>query len=238
MPPPEPPHPPSPPAPPPFSPAPPSPPPLKPGGLTGDPHLHFAHGGEADFRGEDGGIYAMLHHSGLAVNVLFEACAFFLSDLTLKVRGTFVTDIFVKAVTESGRIVRIEFTPNMPPTPLVYGIDGGKALQLRPGSPPVTLEDVSLWMTKGERAETLHVRTGGWAIDAAARLIWQTATPGKKQVDLSFAPLRDPLAPNAATGKVVAPHGLIGQSFDGDNIAIDGKKDHCAAPPAFALASH
>ena len=150
-----------------------------------------------------------------------------------------MTDVFFRLLTEAtNKSVRVEFTPNMPPTPLVYGIDGGKALQLRPGSPPVTLEDVSLWMTKGERAETLHVRTGGWAIDAAARLIWQTATPGKKQVDLSFAPLRDPLAPNAATGKVVAPHGLIGQSFDGDNIAIDGKKDHCAAPPAFALASH
>mmetsp|Transcript_43830 Transcript_43830/g.141370 ORF Transcript_43830/g.141370 Transcript_43830/m.141370 type:complete len:720 (-) Transcript_43830:136-2295(-) len=224
---PDPPHPPNPPAPPPFSPSPPAPPPLKPGGLTGDPHLHFAHGGEADFRGEDGAIYAMLHHAGLAVNALFEACAFLLEHGGLKVRGTFVTDVFFRLLTEAtNKSVRVEFTPNMPPTPLVYGIDGGKALQLRPGSPPVTLEDVSLWMTKGERAETLHVRTGGWAIDAAARLIWQTATPGKKQVDLSFAPLRDPLAPNAATGKVVAPHGLIGQSFDGDAIAVDGKKDH------------
>jgi len=46
------------------------------------------------------------------------------------------------------------------------------------------------------------------------------------QVDLSFAPLRDPLAPQPKTQTVVAPHGLVGQSFDGDNIAVDGKKDH------------
>ena len=55
----------------------------------------------------------------------------------------------------------------------------------------------------------------------------------KKQVDLSFAPLRDPLAPNPKTGKVVAPHGLVGQSFDGDDIAVDGKKSRFApaCPP-------
>ena len=248
MPPPEPPHPPSPPAPPPFSPAPPSPPPLKPGGLTGDPHLHFAHGGEADFRGEDGGIYAMLHHSGLAVNVLFEACAFFLSDLTLKVRGTFVTDIFVKAVTESGRIVRIEFTPNMPPTPLVHGLEGGTRRVL-PGEPPLVVEDLSVAVAVAEaevhpnlprllqndNTEILRVRTAGWAIEATARPIQRSATRGKKQVDLSFAPLRDPLAPNPKTGKVVAPHGLVGQSFDGDDIAVDGKKDRCAWAPGARL---
>ena len=178
MPPPEPPHPPNPPAPPPFAPVPPSPPPLKPGGLTGDPHLHLAHGGEADFRGEDGYLYAMLHHSGLAVNVLFEACAFFLS-----------------------------------------------------GQPPLVVEDLSIAVTQNDNTEVLHVRTAGWAIDATARLIQRSATSGKKQVDLSFAPLQDPLAPNPKTGKVVAPHGLVGQSFDGDDIAVDGKKDRCVWAP-------
>ena len=49
----------------------------------------------------------------------------------------------------------------------------------------------------------------------------------KRQIDLWLVPLRDPLAPNPQTGKVVAPHGLIGQSFDGDATAVDGKKDHC-----------
>ena len=235
MPPPEPPHPPNPPAPPPFAPAPPSPPPLKPGGLTGDPHLHFAHGGEADFRGEDGYLYAMLHHSGLAVNVLFEACAFFLSDLVLKVRGTFVTDVFIKAVTEAtGRTVRIEFTPNMPPTPIIHGLEGGTRRVL-PGRPPLVVEDLSIAVTQNDNTEVLHVRTAGWAIDATARLIQRSATSGKKQVDLSFAPLQDPLAPNPKTGKVVAPHGLVGQSFDGDDIAVDGKKDRCAWAPGARL---
>ena len=45
------------------------------------------------------------------------------------------------------------------------------------------------------------------------------------QVDISITPLGDPLAPNAL-GNVVAPHGIIGQSWDGDNIKVDGAKDN------------
>jgi len=222
--PPDPPHPPSPPAPPPFAPAPPSPPPLKPGGLTGDPHLHFAHGGEADFRGEDGAVYAMLHHAGLAVNAQFEASAFFLTaPHNLKVRGTFVTDLFIKVQTEpSGRELRIEFTPNAPPTPLVHSVLGS-AQHLAPGESH-SLDGVSIAVSG--RADHLYVVTPGWAINVTARLIRRSATPGKRQIDLACVPLRDPLAPLPGTGRAVAPHGLIGQSFDGDRVAVDGRKDH------------
>ena len=52
------------------------------------------------------------------------------------------------------------------------------------------------------------------------RLIRRSATPGKRQIDLAGAPLRDPLAPLPRTGRVVAP------SFDGDGVAVDGRMDH------------
>jgi len=224
--PPDPPHPPHPPTPPPFSPSPPSPPPLRPGGLTGDPHLHFADGGEADFRGEDGAIYAMLHHSGLAVNALFEKCGFFLtSPAKLKVIGTFVTDVFIKLRTDvSGHLLRVEFSPNQPPTPIVHGL-GTQRLTSR--SPPLVVDDVRISVMKtGSTAETLIVTTAGWSINATSRLIWHSAVPGKKQIDLAFMPRRDPLGVHPTKAKVVSPHGLIGQSFDGDGIAVDGKKDH------------
>ena len=55
-------------APPPASP--PSPPPLS--SVKGDPHLHFAHGGRADFRGRDGAYYAFFTAPSLAVNVRVE----------------------------------------------------------------------------------------------------------------------------------------------------------------------
>jgi len=226
-----------PPSPPPFPPGPPAPPPpplpLSPG-LTGDPHLHFADGGEADFRGEDGAVYNMLSHTNISVNGAWEMASFLLPLHWggMKVRGSFVTDAYVviKAAS-SGRTIRIEYSPNQPPTPLVHGLPGATAAKrLLAGEPGIAFEDVSASLEarkggQGGGAEVLQVSTAGWKLEASARLIWRSTVPGKKQIDLSFAPLRDPLAPQLGTGKIVAPHGLIGQSYDGDGMAVDGKQD-------------
>jgi len=168
----------------------------------------------------------MLHSRGLAVNALFEASAFFLPT-RLKVRGTFMTELFVKAKSTRGRSVRIEFTPNkMPFAPVVYD-DTGKAHTLRAGEPPITADDVSASVSEsGHNSQVLELRTAAWKVEATARMIARSVVLRKRQIDLWLVPLRDPLAPDPQTGTVVAPHGLIGQSFDGDNIAIDGKKDH------------
>ena len=42
------------------------------GGAQQDPHLHFAHGGRADFRGQHGAYYNFFSAPGLAVNVKTE----------------------------------------------------------------------------------------------------------------------------------------------------------------------
>ena len=39
-----------------------------------DPHLHFAHGGAADFRGRNNALYNFLSAPGLAVNVNSHRC--------------------------------------------------------------------------------------------------------------------------------------------------------------------
>ena len=51
-----------------------APPPASPprSSVKGDPHLHFAHGGRADFRGRDGAYYAFFTAPSLAVNVRVE----------------------------------------------------------------------------------------------------------------------------------------------------------------------
>ena len=71
-----------------------------------------------------------------------------------------MTDLFVKLATElTGRQLRIEFTPNMPPTPLVYGLEGGKAWPVRDGARPLVVEDVSISLSTRDNAEVMHVRT-------------------------------------------------------------------------------
>ena len=145
----------------------------------------------------------------------------------IKVRGSFVTDVFCTVKTNrTGHTVRIEYSPNHPPTPIVHGLPVVAWLQVRAGEAPVAYEDVSVAMSRSGGADVLTVSTLAWRVEAAARPIWRSTTPGKKQIDLSFQPLRDPLSPMGASSEVVAPHGLIGQSYDGDAIAVDGKQDH------------
>jgi len=176
----------------------------------------------------------MLSHTNISVNGAWEMASFLLPLHWggMKVRGSFVTDAYIVVKTaSSGRTIRVEYSPNQPPTPLVHGLPGGSAAtRLHAGEPAVAVEDVriSLEARKGGQgggAEVLQVSTAGWKLEASARLIWRSTVPGKKQIDLSLAPLRDPLGPQPPTGKMVAPHGLIGQSYDGDGIAVDGKQD-------------
>ena len=61
-------------------------------GFKGDPHLAFAHGGRADFRGEHGAIYCFLTTPGLALNVKTEESTFLLHNRALTVHGSFITE--------------------------------------------------------------------------------------------------------------------------------------------------
>ena len=44
--------------------------------ITGDPHVHFAHGGSADYRGEDGAIVCFFSAPGIALNIKTEDATF------------------------------------------------------------------------------------------------------------------------------------------------------------------
>jgi len=91
-----PPSPPTPPAPP--SPPPPPPPPSLPGGASvrQDPHLAFAHGGRADFRGCDGCLFNFLSARDVSVNARTTNSTFRLGASL--VHGTFVTEVQVAAL--------------------------------------------------------------------------------------------------------------------------------------------
>ena len=57
-----------------------------------DPHLHFANGGRADFRGRSGRIYNFFSAPGLAVNVKTEESSFRIRGGRLTVDGSFITE--------------------------------------------------------------------------------------------------------------------------------------------------
>jgi len=60
---------------------------------SGDPHLGFAHGGEADFRGRHGVFYNFFSAPDFSVNVKTEESRFFLHGNKLTVDGTFITEV-------------------------------------------------------------------------------------------------------------------------------------------------
>ena len=62
-----------------------------------DPHLTFAHGGRADFRGRHNLLYNFLSSPTMSVNVKTEEAIFTLHDGALTVNGTFITEAHIAA---------------------------------------------------------------------------------------------------------------------------------------------
>jgi len=62
-----------------------------------DPHLNFAFGGNADFRGRHGVLYNFLSAPGLSVNIKTEEAIFKIHDGALTVNGSFLTEAHVVA---------------------------------------------------------------------------------------------------------------------------------------------
>ena len=63
-----------------------------------DPHLAFARGGRADFRGRNGAYYAFLSTPGLQINVRTEEAQFKTFRDALTVDGSFITELHAVAL--------------------------------------------------------------------------------------------------------------------------------------------
>ena len=62
-----------------------------------DPHLNFAHGGQADFRGRHNVLYNFLSAPGLSVNVKIQEAVFTIHNGALMVNGSFLVEAHVVA---------------------------------------------------------------------------------------------------------------------------------------------
>ena len=70
----------------------------------------------------------------------------------------------------------------------------------------LTFEDVVVKFFPRKSGHVASVRSADWAIEAFARDIRWSAITGKKQIDFTISPLRNPLSP-APNGNIIAPHG-------------------------------
>ena len=216
---------------------PPSPPPPTPSRTTRtsarqDPHLAFARGGNADFRGRSGAYYAFFSAPGLALNVKTENATFTLLNGRLVVHGTFITEAHL--VADVGGAKRKPATASFWGSLLNdfntgYGFVNGSCGYFGSFSVHVAhtrhCEELSIEV----RYSSAVFQVRGWAVTVRGSFAYDRISGPRHRLDTSIsaqgnAPERD------------LPHGLIGQSFSSSEPR-NGKQDVYPAAGRFATSA-
>jgi len=195
-------------------PAPPAPPRLPPPALPqpvasieGDPHI-VAHGGSADFHGEDARVFNLLSVSNFSLNALFQEQSFTSSFSRQRVNGSFIKAAFWTI--RNSQLWHVSFFSEVA---VVKDAQMRAIRVVKHGAPPFTAEDLSVSVS----GRTATVRTRRWSTTAQSR--WAYPHAGIVRIHIHIQPRYD-----AARG-VVAPHGVLGQTYDGDRAPLFGRED-------------
>jgi len=215
------------PSPPPPSP-PPSPPPPPPvwtyptradGALAfGDPHLILAHGARADFRGRHGGIFNFLSDQNLSVNVLISNSSFYLrgpmtNGARVLVHGTAIAEVYIVGRTSSGRYFYVTHSPVLTASCTSRGAS----------APLSTIQPFHRGSCDDLRVSTtssqMTLASPAWRITSKRLPTTDYFSGLRHRFDVSIEPLQP------EDKRATMPHGLMGQAWDGDGLAIDGQMD-------------
>mmetsp|Transcript_6500 Transcript_6500/g.14184 ORF Transcript_6500/g.14184 Transcript_6500/m.14184 type:complete len:735 (-) Transcript_6500:397-2601(-) len=212
-----------------------------------DPHLWLAHGGRADWRGKHGAIYNLLSASNLSFSARISEVDLRMGPRRL-VHGTCMSAAYWTIRTSpSGAYVHIEYnvsslreknyatvqvsnavlnesltqrpsTHSLHLAPQIEAVLASASVPYRlTANRQFVLENVAMRLSS---ARELIVENGKWR--TAAKMSsspYAALNPHKRMLDVFVTPLYD------VDADAVAPHGLVGQSFDGDGLAVDGKRD-------------
>lgn len=193
-------------------------------GSSGDPHLHFAEGGTADFRGKNNTVYSILSAPGFAFNLKVTHSTFLLPRPRL-VHGSFFTEAFWTLKPDGcDEILHIHFDA----ATVGFVMYNHKRDIIENATGRIwhghEVGNLNLLM----KQSTLYVRCNGWETNVTRKPIYNLVSgPTAWRIDLTMRPLDDTgITKNSISAyNVTHPHGLIGQSYDGDGIGISGKKD-------------
>lgn len=207
------------------SPSPPSPPSLPPplGLAKQDPHLSGAHGDTMDFRGRHGVLYAILSVPRLTFSLRTQNATFIKPGYMPKlVHGSFFTDAYWKVTTTDGDVFVVNTSAHN------IGFDvvdpHGKVVASKPR---VWTELNRHDMRVLYKQETLVMRVAGWETNVTRKPIYNRLSGPEWRLDLSIRPLNGTgfEGRHGNASGLIAPHGIIGQTWDDDSIAVDGKQD-------------
>jgi len=213
-------------------PPPPPPPPVTTTTCTAclDPHLTFAHGGRADFKGKDKVWYPMLSARNVTMNTFFVHDDF--KNPNKIVHGSAMkAAAWVLRTNDTGTVITVEYNASSAGRPAAYvkASDSPVGVWVSHGQKPFIMENIAIQLRErklsGVGKKSFHgvalvVETGLWQMS-----VWSkpypnaAANPGKALLNIHVEALYD------ADLDPVAPHGLIGQSYDGDAAPVDGELD-------------
>jgi hypothetical protein len=214
--------------------------------VKGDPHLNLPHGGRADFRGEDRALYNFLSAKGLSLNVMTQFADFDLHEATdpkhKHVHGSFMTQAHVVARTSAGRIVRVSYWAD------VIGPSNRGFVNGTVDSEPVfklgahkekLVDDVKISLDYSSLTVTnpefeIVVKPINLLDDVKFGELPIGRMSGEQNVTGLHHRLDVQMRPRVPEEQLtVWPHGIIGQAWDGDGLAIDGETDRFPARGEF-----
>ena len=189
----------------------------------GDPHIRFAHGGVADLRGKNNTYVSLLSVPGFQFSAKTMDTDFLLPRPQL-IHGSFFTDVGFRFRGRSGR----EYGVTSSASKVAFDV-----FDVKSGSLIHALSGIwKQWWEDGVRVyykqATIFVRAHGWEVNATRHPIYNHVSgPSKWRFDFAMRYLDgtgfDKLHGNQS--KTCFPHGIIGQSWDGDKLGVDGKID-------------
>jgi hypothetical protein len=194
------------------------------GGGAGDPHLVFAHGGSTDFRGKHNIYYCMHSSPGFQFAAKSVNTSFLLPRPQL-VHGTFFTDMAFVARGKSGK----EYGIAIPAETVRFDVfdlnDTRVPIAQRKGMWKQWWEDGIRVYTK---QSTSYIRALGWEVNASRHPIYNLVSGSNRwRFDFSMRCLNGTgfQRYHGNSSGTCYPHGIIGQSYDTDDIGISGAID-------------
>ena len=201
-------------------------------GARQDPHLAFAHGGHADFRGRSGAYYAFFSAPRLALNVKMENASFRLNGGRLAVHGTFVTEAHMVAVVggAKGKLATVSFWAEaLNDFNTGYGFVNGTCGYFGSFNVQVAHTRRCEEMSIKVRYSSAVFQVRAWAATVRGGYVYDRISGPRHRLDVSIS------APGNAPERTF-PHGLLGQSF-ASSVPRNGKQDSYPAAGRFATSA-
>ena len=194
---------------------------------NGDPHLTFAHGGTADFRGVDGKHFVMLSAPNVQFSMRTNNATHDLKSMDTewkwkRVDGSFFTEAawVVRGLSKKLYGVSTDAATN---GAKIFTLDGPVAKEI--ANPTGAWRE---WAKDGLRVTvrqiSVSVATQGWETTVTKKPVYNSVLGPTQRLDMRMKPCTGGHC--GVPSKTCHPHGIVGQSYDGDSTAISGRKDN------------